>query len=132
MRTQTIVDKLVYALNKIPNQRGVGPDGESTYELLGQYDRQERLKEKDGFQARLQVMMLNLQDLLIHTGEPNVSNAVVAFFNRHKSLLVVRPEFQDYADYICEILEEGGEHVMDIIHGDAFSIDTWDKKREDF
>lgn len=37
-----IVDKLVYALNKIPNQRGVGPNGESTYELLSEYDRMAR------------------------------------------------------------------------------------------
>jgi hypothetical protein len=33
-----IVDKLVYALNKIPNQKGVGPNGESTYDLLSEYD----------------------------------------------------------------------------------------------
>lgn len=44
MKTQTIVDKLVYALNRIPNQRGVGPNGESTYELLSEYDREMRKK----------------------------------------------------------------------------------------
>lgn len=74
-------------------------------------------------------LMVNLQEGIIHTGETNVSNAIVAIYHLSKSVLVIRPEFGQFKTQIEEFIFENQKVKFDeIIFGDGFSIDTWDKE----
>jgi hypothetical protein len=72
----------------------------------------------------LRLIHLNLQDTLIHTGG-DAFNSVCAFYSRHKNTICIRPEFKIHKYQILEVCELKNPVV---IFGDAFSIDTWDKK----
>ena len=82
-------------------------------------------------------LQLNLQQgVIFHSEDPNLVNAICAFYNRHRTILMIRAGFQsmetEIMNYAIEhILDNNGRQtIWDIYYGDAFSIDTWDKRLE--
>lgn len=80
-------------------------------------------------ETRFYAVQLNLQQGFIHTGKLDVCNATAAIFDRFKRKIVVRPEYRGYEDQIeAAIRTTGGGHPnYEIVNGDGFQVDTWDK-----
>jgi len=73
---------------------------------------------------------LNLQQGIIHTNG-NYVNTVCAFYQKHRKLVVIRPEYRDDTRTILDLID----NYMDVStivlkYGDGFGIDTWDKITE--
>lgn len=69
-------------------------------------------------------MPVNLQQTLIHTGGDSI-NTIAAFYQLHNNVLIIRPEYRRFAP---EIVGTIGAKDPQLIYGDSFTLDTWDKR----
>lgn len=73
---------------------------------------------------------LSLQQGFVHQGREDVSNDIVAFYDRHNSILIIRPEIivseiEKIEDFLFDKIKQRFDTVM---RGEGFSVDTWDEK----
>lgn len=76
---------------------------------------------------------LNLNQILIHTGQEDVTNTVVAFIDKFKQVIVIRPTFQDSIKLVREfaiMYIDDNAAEFEVVLGDGFEVDTWDKKAQ--
>lgn len=78
--------------------------------------------------TKYKVISINLQQTIIVVDEP-ISCSVRGVYDKHKDVLVVnpRPMTNDEED-ILTLCKEIGIPTQNVIYGDGFHIDTWDKK----
>ena len=74
----------------------------------------------------------NLQQGAIHTGRENVCNTVCAIYDQNKKVVVIAPEYRDFELQIYDFILSKISGTPSIIYGDCFSVDTWDKKIEEY
>jgi hypothetical protein len=77
-------------------------------------------------------LYLNLIQFIVYRDEPNVVNAVMAIGHSDKGVIIVRPEYQDEQQTIVKTVQKWINLPFAVRYGDAFSIDTWDHKIENF
>lgn len=89
----------------------------------------ERVQKERAAQPKYHHLPLNLQQGIIHTNKPDVSNTICAFYSRHKATLVINTM---YYSYDGEAIQRFAEKILGtpllVKAGDSFGIDTWDKK----
>ena len=98
-----IVDKLVYALNRIPNRRNAGPKGESTYALLSEYDLIAlNAKDPQPLRGRRFDSAVSVAFSVQYDGdEPTEEELLEAMFRRYLTLKQNRDELRE----ACEIYD---------------------------
>lgn len=74
----------------------------------------------------------NLQQGAIHTGKEHVCNTVCAIYDKNKEVVVISPVYRAYELHIYHFLLSKIDGVPSIIYGDSFSLDTWDRKIEQY
>ena len=74
---------------------------------------------------KLRKLEVNLQQSIIWTGREDVSNTICAITHKYRNLVVIRVE---YVDIERQILAICGIENPNVIYGDSFRIDTWDRR----
>jgi hypothetical protein len=73
--------------------------------------------------TKLQKIAVNMQQSVIWTQQPEVSNTICAITHQHRDVIVVMAGFQGI---LPEITECAGIENPTILYGDSFNVDTWD------
>lgn len=105
-----IVEKLVYALNNVPNQRGVGPNGESTYELLSEYDKIMRnpvMIDLNPNEDKLYDSAGSISFTILHEDEEPTHNELLAALFRRYLIVKQSPAELDEAVEIWDTMPLG-------------------------
>jgi hypothetical protein len=78
---------------------------------------------------KLQKIPVNMQQSVIWTQQPEVSNTICAITHQHRDVIVVMAGFQGI---LPEITECAGIENPTILYGDSFNVDTWDYRVKKF
>jgi hypothetical protein len=79
--------------------------------------------------TKLQKIPVNMQQSVIWTQQPEVSNTICAITHQHRDVIVVMAGFQGI---LPEITECAGIENPTILYGDSFNVDTWDYRVKKF
>jgi CTP:phosphocholine cytidylyltransferase-like protein len=79
--------------------------------------------------TKLQKIPVNMQQSVIWTQQPEVTNTICAITHQHRNMIVVMAGFQGI---LPEIEECAGIENPTILYGDSFFVDTWDYRVKKF